>query len=287
MAMQLVRFEKTGGPLTKRISLAAGKIISDGSACVMSQGTARRLPVADVGELGDIIHRMGSREALGLGALRSSLPDHCRIITKRTLHKLDGSGAPDQIARTREFIDFGSDRPAFALLDFDTKGMPDDVKDRLKRAGGFRPALQTILPALATTAHLLRASTSAGLYHSETKKPFAGSGGLHAYVAVADGTDIERCLDVLHRRCWLHGFGWLMVSAGGQLLERSIIDRMVGLPERLCFEGAAIIEPPLCQNEKSRKPEVRDGSRLDTLTACPPLMLSEKSKFEELRAKEN
>jgi hypothetical protein len=287
MVIQLVRFEKTGGPLTKRISLgAAGKIISDGSACVMSQGTAHRLPIADIGELGDIIHRMGSHEALGLGALRPSLPDHCRIITKRNLPRLTGSATPDQIARTREFIDFGPDRPAFALLDYDTKGMPDDVKERLERAGGFWPALQTIVPDLAKTAHLLRASTSAGLYHSETKKPFAGSGGLHAYVAVADGTDIERFLGVLHDRCWLAGFGWKMVGAGGQLLERSIIDRMVGLPERLCFEGAAIIEPPLRQNEQSRKPQVRHGYTIDTLTVCPALMLSEKSRLEEMCAKE-
>jgi hypothetical protein len=36
-----------------------------------------------------------------------------------------------------------------------------------------------------------------------------------------------------------------MVGAAGHLLERSIIDKAVGSSERLIFEGAPIIEPPL------------------------------------------
>ena len=44
--------------------------------------------------------------------------------------------------------------------------------------------------------------------------------------------------------------GWLvwagtMVSASGALLERSIVDRMVGGPERLVFEGGPILVQPL------------------------------------------
>src|SRR5260370_4466561 len=47
MLPEIVRFTKTGGPLTKRIHLDEnGKLKSDGSACVMSQGEAWRAPVA-------------------------------------------------------------------------------------------------------------------------------------------------------------------------------------------------------------------------------------------------
>ena len=49
------------------------------------------------------------------------------------------------------------------------------------------------------------------------------------------------------------GFGWYMVGAGGQLLERSIVDRMVGAPERLVFEGAPVLDPPLAQDQESRR----------------------------------
>jgi len=58
---------------------------------------------------------------------------------------------------------------------------------------------------------------------------------------VQNGADIERFLRELHARCWLAGLGWMMVGAAGQFLERSIVDRMVGSPERLVFEGSPIL----------------------------------------------
>ena len=76
-----------------------------------------------------------------------------------------------------------------------------------------------------------------------------------------------------------------MVGAGGQLLERSIVDRMVGAPERLVFEGRPILEPPLAQDRESRRPVpgrrcARHGY------ACPPLTIVETAKLRALKAKE-
>jgi hypothetical protein len=112
-----------------------------------------------------------------------------------------------------------------------------------------------------------------------------GSDGVHVYIAVKDGTDIVRFLQTLHARCWLAGFGWLMVGAGGQLLERSIVDRMVGAPERLIFEGGPLLDPPLQQDKKSRRPVAVEGDALDTLAACPPLTIVEISRLRQLKAK--
>jgi hypothetical protein len=111
-----------------------------------------------------------------------------------------------------------------------------------------------------------------------------GSKGLHIYVAVKDSSDIERFLKTLHERCWLAGFGWLMVGAGGQLLDRSIVDRMVGAPERLVFEGAPVLVPPLAQDETSRRPQVFEGVMVDTLESCPPLSIREIAELHKLRA---
>ena len=44
-----------------------------------------------------------------------------------------------------------------------------------------------------------------------------------------------------------------MVGAGGQLLERSIVDRTVFAGERLAFEGSPVLEPPLVQDQASRQ----------------------------------
>ncbi len=47
--IELVHYTKMGGPLTKRIFLNEdGKLISDGSACTMSTGVARRARFSDL-----------------------------------------------------------------------------------------------------------------------------------------------------------------------------------------------------------------------------------------------
>jgi hypothetical protein len=53
-----------------------------------------------------------------------------------------------------------------------------------------------------------------------------------------------------------------MVGAAGHLLDRSIVDRMVGLPERLVFEGPPVLDAPLTQDKERRRPRVRDGGAL-------------------------
>jgi hypothetical protein len=48
-AIEIVRFAKSGGQLTKRISLSPeGNVVSNGSACVMSCGHAQRVLLDDL-----------------------------------------------------------------------------------------------------------------------------------------------------------------------------------------------------------------------------------------------
>jgi hypothetical protein len=279
---EIVTFSKSNGPLSKKISLDdSGKLISDGSACVMARGTARRVAIADIGELATLISSCQSHEALALGRLRGDLPDNVDVITKR---KLNGADA-GIIARTADHIRYQRGTHGFVLGDYDTKGMPEDLARRIAGLGGFVAALTSVLPALATTARLLRASTSAGLYRFDTRTWLPGSNGAHLYLAVQDVADSERFLRTLHNRCWLAGFGWYMISASGQLLERSIIDRMVGQPERLVFEGPPELIPPLAQDDAARQPVINDGAWLDTLAQCPPLRADEQAWLEEIRTK--
>ena len=280
-AIELTSFTKANGPLTKRISLAPdGVVKSDGSACIMARGSAHRLQVGDVGDLAGLIEHVQSNQALALGMLRPGLPDRVTIVTKRKL-----ASVPDAIARTGNEIIYRKRQPAFALLDFDQKGLPASIADAINARGGLWPVLLSIVPALRTSAHVVRSSTSSGLFRADTGEQLPGSGGLHIFVAVWDGDDIERFLKTLHERCWLAGFGWFTVGAGGQLLERSIIDRMVGAPERLVFEGPPILEPPVQQDRGTRRPVPVAGDLLNTLTACPPLDIAEASKLRELKLK--
>ena len=279
----LTRFTKAGGPLTKQISLAAdGRLLKDGSACTMCRGTAERVRVAGVAALGALIEELAECQALALGTLRADLPDKVTVVTKKMM--VNGAARPDIIARTgANIVHHG---PAFALLDFDTKAMPVSVKVELERRGGFWPSLLTVLPALAAVSRLIRSSTSAGLSRADTGAALPGSDGIHVYLTVQDGADSVRFLRALHDRCWLAGFGWMMVSSSGALLDRSIVDRMVGQPERLVFEGGPVLLPPLQQDKESRRPVAVDGAVLDTLAACPPLSIVERSRLDELKARE-
>lgn len=287
IAVEITRFVKSGGPLTKRIKLDGdGKPLADGSACLMTEGEALRTIISDMHDFAELIAGLASNEAIALGTLRPNLGATVKIRTQAKLRKLNGSAPPDFVARTAENIRFRDRLPAPVLLDFDRKGMPDSVRARLDALGGFWPALTTIIPELANVAYLRRQSTSAGLFRTDTGETFTGSGGEHDYLQIADGTDSERFLKTLHLRCWLAGLGWFMVGAGGQLLDRSIVDRMVGTPERLVFEGPPVLDPPLAQDATSRQPVVHEGDVLDTTEACPPLTIVEQSRLRELKARE-
>src|SRR4029079_11102200 len=134
---------------------------------------------------------------------------------------------------------------------------------------------------LKDIARVTRSSTSAGLSRADTGAALPESDGVHVYVAEKDGADSERFLRALHDRCWLGGLGWMIVSSSGALLERSIVDRMVGGPERLVFEGGPDLAPLLQQDKESRRPIDVDGVALDTVEVCPQLTRVEQARLDE------
>jgi hypothetical protein len=260
--LEIAVLHKAGGlPLTKRITLGPdGSLTSDGSACLMSHGTACRFPFDHIAELAKLIEKFRPDQALTLGGLRPDLPNEVEVVTKR---RLNGNANPQLVARTREFFTYRPGQSALALIDYDTKGMPPSVADKVGELGGLWPALLSVIPKLAGVGRLERKSTSAGLFRTDTGQKLPSTGGTHIFLAVQDGDDVERFLTTLHARCWLAGFGWMMVGRGGQLLERSIVDRVVGSPERLVFEGPPILDPPLDQDRAARRPFATEGEILD------------------------
>jgi hypothetical protein len=280
--IELTRFAKSGGPLCKRISLGPdGQMISDGSACIMTRGRARRVTLNNLSDLAALIADLDTHEALGLGALNPSLPDVVEVTTKR---KLNGHDGPALIARTSDHIFYRPGQPALCLIDFDTKGMPAAVRTRIAELGGLWPALETVLPELASAGYLARSSTSSNIFRADTNVKMRASDGQHIYLPMLCGDDIERFLGVLHDRCWLHGLGWYMVGRAGQMLERSIIDRMVSAPERLVFEAPPEVVYPLQQAE--RRSLVVAGCAVDTRAICRDLSMVERSRLTALKCEE-
>src|SRR4051794_14372723 len=136
--IEVTLLQKTNGPLTKRIKLADdGRLLSDGSVCVMGTGTARRVRLNGLSDFASQIHNLAENQAIALGALDAALPDQVQVVSKRALDQKNGHAAPDMIARTGGYISYKSGEAALALLDYDSKGMPPSVADRVRQAGGF------------------------------------------------------------------------------------------------------------------------------------------------------
>jgi hypothetical protein len=269
----------TDARISKHISLdTAGKVRSDATQCLMVEGDAVSVDADTAAKLAACIASCRTNQAVALGALQDGLLEPVPIVTERSL-----PARPGAIARCRRFIDYRQGRSAWALIDFDTKGMPSNVASSVEAAGGMLLALFSIVPGLQRAARVSRASTSAGLYRTDTGARLGG-GGAHHYVLVKDGGDIARFLKDLHDRCWLHGLGWHLIGGAGQLLERSLVDRMVGFGERLCFEGAPSIELPLAQDQAERNPQAVEGEVIDTELMVPRLSEYERHLVDEAKA---
>jgi hypothetical protein len=277
----LTVFTKRTGILTKRISLTPEQqVLSDSSDCKMWEGTAKRAHANTAAQLSDLIATLGRNQALALGRLSDNIPENPKVVTRAELDKHPGA-----IARTREFIDYRKGLPAWALIDFDTKGMPPEVAALIRDAGGLWAFLCKLIPGVASAAHVVRASTSAGLYNTQTGEAIPGSDGQHIYILVADGGDVVRFLRNLHDRFWLDGAGWHRIGKAGQHLDRSPIDCSVATPEGLKFEGPAVIEPPLAQDAERRCPIAHEGVAIDTLAVSPPLTAYEQARVQERKDK--
>src|SRR6516165_10401327 len=116
---------KDNGPLTKRISLAPdGSVKSDGAACRMANGTARRFRFAEMSQYSDLLLALKTNQAIVGGALRPDLPDEVRVVTKRMLN---GASFPGIITRSKDYINYRPGQPGLAPIDFDLKSMPPAV----------------------------------------------------------------------------------------------------------------------------------------------------------------
>jgi hypothetical protein len=278
---EITVFEKGDGILSKRITLDAdGNICSDGSACLMTSGSAWRVAITNITEYADIVNACAPNQAISLGRLKADRPSRVAVVVAK---KLNGGGDLGTIARTKEYLGFEPGTGGLVLLDFDPKGISATVRQRLDNCGGLFGALCEVVPQLETVAMVERLSTSSGLRHGKTGEAYGNSGGRHIVIPVVDSADIPRFLSDLQDRCWLAGFGWGLVSAAGSFLVRSIVDKSCGSPERLVFEGAPIIVPPLVQD--ARTAVAHDGQVLDT-RYCPPLTETERAKLASLREAE-
>jgi hypothetical protein len=113
--------------MSKRIFLdRQEKLQSDASECLMVHGRAARANPGTATALAAIIASCGSDQAIALGALKEGLPDSVMVTIPSKIQDYPGA-----ITRSRNYIDYRPGTPAWCLIDFDTKGMPKKVSDRI------------------------------------------------------------------------------------------------------------------------------------------------------------
>ena len=174
--------------------------------------------------VGQVIDKLSSKQAIGLGVpLNGTITG--TIVTKAQHAK----GNITAIPRSLDYFGW----PGLGLLLLDG----DDIE-------GLPEILSELYPPFKEVAVLTRPSASASVINPKTKQKLKA--GEHCYVVIDDPSLSDACLKALMRLAWVRGkdkgAGRLMLSKRGDALVRGPIDACVGSPERLSYEGQAVID---------------------------------------------
>ncbi|ANY80634.1 hypothetical protein BB934_22365 [Microvirga ossetica] len=180
------------------------------------------------------LDELGTHQAIGLGILRDGVVRSV-ITTLGQLARMPEHDEPDVRARSLSHFTF-HDGPGLLLIDNDNGRNTADL-------------LAAVCPPMRGVASLTRAAMSASVIH-----PGLGlavpSAGEHVYCILDDQRCSKEALEILHKACFVAGHGRIDLSRAGSFLQRSAVDRAVGSPERLVFEGRPIVESPLIVRER-------------------------------------
>jgi len=271
--IKISRYTKDSGPLTKVMRLVDGVLVKDGSGCRMNRGTVEQCSISSMSELAYLLQSLGLNQAVSLGVTDS---DSVKTITTRDKE------AGDAISRTKRHIRFRPNEPAFMLWDLD-QSHDNAVYADAKAGKDYQPErvmeiVADFFPQIRHASWLMRSSTSAGIYDRSGKLLKGEGAGFHIYLPVRDGSDIPRFIEVMGKRLFLAGYGRIEFSRSGHMLVRTLIDLLVGSPERLVFEAGALCEDGLVQRLPA--PCINEGEVLDT-RLLPSLSADESRQFED------
>lgn len=255
---------KSNGPLTKIIRYQDGKPVKDLSECWLSEGTSQEVTTSLKG-FAESLRSCKPNQALIHGI---SGHKEVKIVSERNF-----KGQCGTITRTKK--SFGYPRKnALTLFDYDVKPGIEPLSH-----DAWLKTMSSAVPGFEQAGYVVTPSTSACIYDKDGHL-LAGDGyGFHHYVIVQNSADIPRFNDVLFKRLWLAGYGYIFVSRSGAQLERTIYDQFVMSPERLDFVAGAVCRDGL--EQRLPDPVYVAGAVLDT-TLLPSLSKSEEAGFKRL-----
>jgi putative DNA primase/helicase len=271
---------KDKGPLTKIMSLnpETGQVIKDGSECSMHSGFIKQIPISSPEGFAKMLASRKENQALVHGVCKHK---EARVVTKGKVGKVS-SDIP-VIARTKDYIAY-SDGSGVILFDHDKAR--DGAVGSDEALSSYSPEnlikmLATVHPDIGMAAFVAMPSTSSCIYNQAGEMLRGEGTGSHTYLFVKHASDIPRYLKTLGKRLFLTGLGRIEISRSGSLLERTLVDLMVGSPERLDFVAGAVCRDGL--EQRLPAPTVHDGEMLDTST-LPDLSPEEEQQYQKIVA---
>jgi hypothetical protein len=226
-------------PLAKRFWLSGGGELQTETVVALADGEISIEHASSISAFAERLDRLETHQAVVYGIPAAP---NATIVTQKRYRTLGPEERRGVIARTREHIQFAP-APGCAMLDFDAAGAPQGLLDAAASPDQTRELLIQAVPELAAAPMLWRPSSSSYLYDGPRK--VHGLRGQRIYVPVARASDIPSLGELLYERLWLRGYGFFVISASGQLLDRTLLDRMVWQPERLDFAAGPVCVPPL------------------------------------------
>lgn len=142
--------------------------------------------------------------------------------------------------------------------------------------------LHEACPALQEVACVQANSTGAMIFNAATGAELKGNTGTHTIYLVQDALDVPRALEVLHKRLWLTGHGWIKLAGTGEMMVRSAADLAMKVASQPLYVRAHLGEG-LEQRKAFKVYSNSDTSDfLDTRTALPDLTAEEETRLAEL-----
>lgn len=226
--ISFTRFTREGGLLTKRICLDEnGKIIKI-PAAQMTSGVAETIHIP-FREFGKFLRMLQPDQAIAHG-----VTGHASI---NDVSASKFTGQPNTITRSKEYIKY-SEGWGVAMLDHDPKpgGQSALAVDELIEA------VTAVWPGFRLLPKWWTPSTSACIVDMDGNQLTGEGNGFHLYFPFAPASGLPDLAEVLFKRLWLKGHGYIAISRSGSMLIRSIFDKSVFSPERLDFCAGAVCE---------------------------------------------
>lgn len=258
---------KPNGILTKKLNLVNGFVESDSSECRMSSGLAEKINVR-LEDLPNLFGKLSSNQCITTGWVNTTAPQVellARDKFKSKAYSYPAQTLPHGTYATRTLDSFVQDGYSLVMFDFD-----DDSSSPFKidSPDVFIDSLATVIPDFNRISFVRSYSSSSAVFDVQTGAVLKPASGFHIWMAVKDGTDLQRFGQVLEKRLWLAGFGYIKISKrNANLLTRTIVDTAVFSPERLCFEaGAVVTDDRIVQRLPAPEWNARELQVLDTHT---------------------